>query len=122
MFIKKQQKMETVIGAETFIKGEITSNSSIKIDGTVEGIIKADWISVGDSGKITGNITCRGIVVGGNVNGTINASEIITITHKGSVTGEIFTVKISIEEGGKFEGKSCIHRSIIVFLCLFSSN
>ncbi|MGB9892624.1 bactofilin family protein [Thermodesulfovibrio yellowstonii] len=111
MFIKKQQKMETVIGAETFIKGEITSNSSIKIDGTVEGIIKADWISVGDSGKITGNITCRGIIVGGNVNGTINASEIITITHKGSVTGEIFTVKISIEEGGKFEGKSCIQLS-----------
>ncbi len=111
MFLKKQQKMETVIGVETFIKGEIASNSSIRIDGTVEGIIKADWISVGDSGKITGNIACRGIVVGGNVNGTINASEIITITHKGSVTGEIFTVKISIEEGGKFEGKSCIQLS-----------
>jgi|YNPNPStandDraft_1061719.scaffolds.fasta_scaffold01351_14 cytoskeletal protein CcmA (bactofilin family) len=113
MILKKQQKMETVIGSETYIKGEITSNSSIRIDGTVEGILKADWISVGDSGKIIGNITCRGIIVGGSVNGTINASEIITITHKGSVTGEIFTVKISIEEGGKFEGKSCIQLSAL---------
>ncbi|GAB5047188.1 bactofilin family protein [Thermodesulfovibrio sp. TK110] len=113
MFFKKQQKMETVIGAETFINGEITSNSSIRIDGTVEGIVKADWISVGDSGKITGNITCRGIIIGGNVNGVINASEIITITHKGSVTGEIYTLKLSIEEGGKFEGKSCIQLSTL---------
>lgn len=108
MFFKKQQKIETVIGPETFINGEITSNNSIRVDGTVEGIIKADWISVGDSGKITGKITCRGILIGGNVNGTVNASEIITITHKGSVTGEIYTVKLSIEEGAKFEGKSCI--------------
>ncbi len=113
MVFKKQQKMETVIGPETYINGEITSNSSIRIDGTVEGTIKADWISVGESGKIIGNISCRGIVVNGNVNGTINASEIITITHKGSVTGEIFTIKISIEEGGKFEGKSCIQLSAL---------
>jgi cytoskeletal protein CcmA (bactofilin family) len=111
MFFKKQQKMETFIGAETYIKGEITSNSSIRIDGTVEGILKADWIFVGDTGKILGNVTCRAIIIGGSVNGTINASEIITITHKGNVTGEICTSKISIEEGGKFEGKSCIQLS-----------
>lgn len=113
MLFKKQQKMDTVIGSETYINGEINSNSSIRIDGTVEGKIKADWISVGDSGKITGNITCRGIIVGGVVNGIISASEITTITHKGSVTGEIFTVKISIEEGGKFEGRSCIQLSTL---------
>lgn len=113
MFFKKQQKMETIIGSETLIIGELTSNNSLRIDGTVEGNIKADWISVGDTGKIKGNISCRGIVIGGNVNGTINASEIITITHKGSVVGEIFTVKISIEEGGKFEGKSCIQLSTL---------
>ncbi|MEJ5228251.1 polymer-forming cytoskeletal protein [Thermodesulfovibrio sp.] len=111
MLFKKQQKMDTVIGAETYINGEINSNNSLRVDGTIEGTIKADWITIGDSGKITGNIICRGIIVGGNVNGTINASEIITITQKGSVTGEIFTVKISIEEGGKFEGKSCIQLS-----------
>jgi len=112
-FFSKGQKMETVIGPQTYINGEISSNNSLRIDGTVEGIIKADWISIGESGKITGSITCRGIVVGGEVKGTINASEIITITQKGSVNGEIFTTKISIEEGGKFDGKSCIQQSTL---------
>ncbi|MFN3740759.1 MAG: polymer-forming cytoskeletal protein [Thermodesulfovibrionales bacterium] len=110
MFTKKQQGVETIIGPDTFFKGELNSKGTVRIDGAFEGILNADWIIIGEAGKVKGEINSRGIVIGGKVEGNINSTETIEIKHKAQVTGEICTQKLSISEGAVFDGHSCMQQ------------
>ncbi len=108
MFTKKQQGVETIIGPDTFFKGELNSKGTVRIDGVFEGTLNADWIIIGEAGKVKGEINSRGIVIGGKVEGNINSTETIEIKHKAQVSGEICTQKLSISEGAVFDGHSCM--------------
>lgn len=110
MFTKKQQGVETIIGPDTIFKGELNSKGTVRIDGDFEGIINADWIIIGEAGKVKGEINSRGIVIGGKVEGNINSTETIEIKHKAQVIGEICTQKLSISEGAIFDGRSCMQK------------
>jgi cytoskeletal protein CcmA (bactofilin family) len=76
----------------------------------VEGNISADWVIVGEKSHITGDITARGIVIGGKIDGNLTAKEIVEVKNKGHIKGEIMSKKLVIAEGGIFEGKSIIPR------------
>jgi cytoskeletal protein CcmA (bactofilin family) len=70
MFGKGSQKLETIVGSDTRIAGKVSVKGTIRIDGIVEGDVQADWVVVGETGKILGNTRTRGMVVGGSVEGT----------------------------------------------------
>jgi cytoskeletal protein CcmA (bactofilin family) len=111
MFGKRQPAMETVIGSGTFVSGELNSKGTVRIDGTLEGRVRADWIVVGQSGTVGGSITCRGVIVGGKTEGTIHANELVDIKEKGEVVGDIYTLRLAVSEGGTFEGHSYMNRT-----------
>ena len=106
MFGRSATKLETVLGADSTVKGEMVVRGTIRIDGYLEGDIRADWVIVGETGRIRGNVKARAIVVGGRVDGNIEGSEIVELKDKGQVVGEICTAKLSISEGALFEGQS----------------
>lgn len=110
MFHKNTEKLESFVGENTTFKGNIDTKGTLRIDGRVEGDITADWAIVGEKAQVKGNINARGIVVGGRVDGNLKAKEIIEIKNKGQVYGEIFSSKLSVSEGGIFDGKSSMHR------------
>ena len=106
MFHKNTEKLESLIGSNSIVKGEIDTKGTLRIDGTVEGNVSADWVVIGEKGQIRGDITARGIVVGGRVEGNLRAKEIVEIKNKGQICGEIFTSKLTITEGAFFDGRS----------------
>lgn len=106
MFHKNTEKLESLIGSNSSVKGEIDTKGTLRIDGTVEGNVSADWVVIGEKGQIRGDITARGIVVGGRVEGNLRAKEIVEIKNKGQICGEIFTSKLTITEGAFFDGRS----------------
>lgn len=106
MFGKKQPKLETIVGHESVVTGELSVKGTIRIDGSVEGDVSADWVVVGETGRIKGNVRSRGMVVGGLVEGTIDADELVDLKSKASVTGEIRTSKLAMSEGAVFDGTS----------------
>jgi cytoskeletal protein CcmA (bactofilin family) len=106
MFGKNSKKLQTIIGEDSEFKGEVSVKETIRIDGFLEGDVRADWVIVGETGKITGNIESRGTVVGGTVEGNIDADEIVELKHKSRVFGEIRTGKLTVSEGAVFEGYS----------------
>ncbi len=111
MFNKKSpQKLETIIGNESTVTGELNIKGTLRVDGIVEGDIFADWVIVGESGRIHGNVKSRGVVVGGRVEGNLEASEIVELKGKGEVTGEICTVKLAMSEGAVFDGRSTMRK------------
>ncbi len=106
MFGKKQTTLTTVIGADSSLHGELQSKGTVRIDGTFEGNIQADCVIVGESGLIRGDVASRETTVGGRVEGSISCGESVEITSRGQVRGDVTTPRLSVAEGGLFEGRS----------------
>jgi cytoskeletal protein CcmA (bactofilin family) len=106
MFTKNTEKLESFIGANSNFKGDIDTKGTLRVDGTVDGNVNADWVILGEKAFLKGNITARGIIIGGRVEGNLKAKEIVEIKPKGQVSGDISTSKLTIVEGGIFDGRS----------------
>lgn len=106
MFTKNTEKLESFVGANSAFKGNIETKGTLRIDGKLEGNVQADWVILGEKSSVKGDITARGIIVGGSVDGNLRAKEIIEIKSKGRVTGDTVTTKLTISEGGVFDGRS----------------
>lgn len=110
MFTKNTEKLESFIGANSNFKGDIDTKGTLRVDGTTEGNANADWVILGEKAIMKGNISARGIIVGGRVEGNMSAKEIVEIKSKGQVFGDIFTSKLTIVDGGIFEGRSSMQK------------
>ena len=111
MFTKNTEKLESLIGANSKFKGDIDTKGTLRIDGSMEGNVNADWVILGEKACLKGDVTARGIIVGGRVDGNLKAKEIVEIKAKGKVSGDISTNKLTIIEGGMFDGKSTMQKS-----------
>ncbi len=101
------------LGAGLHIKGEISGNEDLHIDGTVEGLIHLEErkLTVGASAKLTADIIAREVVVYGSVKGNLQAKDRIEIKKDGSVNGDLTTARIMIEDGAYFKGSIEIDKS-----------
>lgn len=111
MFSKKHSKLEVVIGAETVIKGEISSKGTVRIDGRLEGDITADCVIIGDSGSIIGDVTAKAFIAGGKLLGNVRSSESVEILPSAEINGDIMTSRLSVAEGAMFEGHSLMQKN-----------
>ena len=100
------------LGASLHIKGEISGNEDLQVDGTVEGLIQLDdrKLTVGASAKVTADLVAREVVVYGSVKGNLRARDRIEIKKDGSVIGDLTTARIMIEDGAYFKGSIEIDR------------
>ena len=94
------------LGASLHVKGEISGNEDLLIDGSVEGLVQLDErkLTVGATAKVTADIIAREVVVYGTVKGNLRAKDRIEIKKDGSVNGDLTTSRISIEDGAYFKG------------------
>jgi cytoskeletal protein CcmA (bactofilin family) len=106
MFTKSSQKLETIVGNDTSIEGKVSVKGTIRVDGIVEGDVQADWVIVGETGKLLGSTRTRGMVVGGSVEGNIEATETVELREKATMVGEIHAPKLAISEGAVFDGRA----------------
>ena len=106
MFHKNTEKLESFIGANSQFKGDIDTKGTLRIDGSLEGNVNADWVILGEKASLKGDVSARGIIVGGKIEGNLRAKEIVEIKPKGQICGDIHTSKLTILEGGIFDGRS----------------
>ncbi len=94
------------LGASLHVKGEITGNEDLAIDGSVEGLVHLEdrKLTVGASARVTADVIAREVVVYGNVKGNLRARDRIEIKKDGSVVGDLTTARIMIEDGAYFKG------------------
>ena len=97
---------QATIGKSLVIKGEVTGSESLYIDGRVEGSISlaGNRVTIGRNGVVAANINAREIVVLGKVRGNLTASDRVDIRSDGSLTGDVVSARISIEDGSFFKG------------------
>lgn len=97
-------KIETVLGANTDMEGNIRTTESLRVDGRIKGEISADCVVIGDAGVILGDVTANKVTVGGKVKGNISAAVSLELLPKGQILGDIRTSKLVISDGATFEG------------------
>jgi cytoskeletal protein CcmA (bactofilin family) len=96
---------ETIIGAGVRVKGNLTSEHDMIIDGMLVGNVKTKGaITVGVNSIIKGNLVGRDITVSGQLEGDIKASNLAAIGETGRVRGNIACSEIAIASGAIFLG------------------
>lgn len=100
------------IGKSVVIKGELTGSEDLTIEGQVEGTIQLrdHVLTIGPNGKIRAQVFSKAVIVLGEVNGNITASEKVDIKDNGSVDGDIISPRVAIAEGAHFRGSVDMQR------------
>jgi len=106
---KKKKEIDTFLGPRTQIKGAITFEGGMRVEGKFEGdiISKVGEVIVGPQAVINGDLNVGSALVMGEVNGCINAETRIEIHPPGKMIGDIRAPFILIDPGVVFNGQ-CI--------------
>jgi cytoskeletal protein CcmA (bactofilin family) len=98
----------------TSIEGEIRSDSNIRIDGRVKGIVNARGrVIVGQTGVIEGEVVCQSSDIEGMVIGKINCQDLLSLKATAKLQGDITTKKLAIEPGAVFTGNCSMGGGVV---------
>jgi len=104
--------INSIIGDDTQIKGEIITKGSIRMGGEFEGKIQAHGdVLIGEGSHVTGTVAGAKVIVSGDVNGNISANGGLEITKTGKVFGDIISDKLIVDEGAIYKGKVTLESS-----------
>jgi len=101
------------IGSSLEIRGNITGKEDLQVDGKVDGPISLEGqaLTVGRTGRVSSNVTAREVIVYGIITGNLVVRDRVEIKKGASVTGDIATARIGIEDGAHFKGRIEIDRA-----------
>ena len=103
----KEERLNTIIGQGTVLKGECSVNGTVRVDGVIDGSLAASGVAIlGKSGRIKGDLLVQNAIVGGMVEGSVIAKGRLELQTGASVKGDITARKLVVEEGVFFDG-SC---------------
>jgi cytoskeletal protein CcmA (bactofilin family) len=94
------------IGKSLHVKGELTGNEDLTVEGQVDGKIALDGhrVTVAESGRVAAEIQATSVVVAGEVKGNITASERVELAATGSMQGDIRAPRVALADGAHFKG------------------
>ena len=93
----------SVLSSDLVVKGNLSTEGDIQIEGKVEGDIQAHLLTVGETSEIKGEIIADDVIINGKVTGCVRGLK-VRLTNKARVKGDIIHKAIGIESGAHFEG------------------
>jgi cytoskeletal protein CcmA (bactofilin family) len=115
MFFKKssndiQSTIDTLIGSETNITGDLQFSGGLRIDGELHGNItesnmNPSTLILSEHGKVEGAISASKLVINGNVIGPVKASQFIELQTKAHITGDVYYKSLEMHTGAVVEGR-----------------
>jgi len=107
---KPQSRIDTLIGAETRVEGDIHFKGGLRVDGSVRGNVSENVDTPGtlvlsEHGRIEGAITVGQAVINGKVVGPVRANHYIELQTKSRVTGDVYYKSLEMHTGAVIEGK-----------------
>jgi len=103
---KSPVEIETILGPNTSLKGDICSSGGVRIDGDFSGTIEiAGNLIVGEQAKVSATISAHNVQIQGAVQGDITAKR-LEILDTGKLWGNISVDSFVLDDGGFFRGQS----------------
>jgi len=104
----------TLIGTGTTLKGDISSNSDLRIDGTVIGNVQSTAkIVIGVNGLVEGDISGNQADIVGKVSGNIRTKELLQLRGESVVTGNLYAGKLQVEPTATFNGQCHMGANVV---------
>lgn len=94
------------IGPSIFIKGDLTGDEDLVIEGRVEGKVdlKQNNVTIGKNGRVKADVFGRVVTVEGEVDGNVVAHEQAFLRQSGAIRGNISAPRVVLEDGSRFKG------------------
>jgi cytoskeletal protein CcmA (bactofilin family) len=114
MFFKKsnriQNTIDTLIGAEARIEGDIHFSGGLRVDGAIRGSVtepnaSPSTLILSEHGRIEGAVNASKIVINGKVVGPVKAGQFIELQAKARITGDVYYKSLEMHTGAVIEGK-----------------
>ena len=114
MFFKKsnrvQNSIDTLIGVDTRIEGDIHFMGGLRVDGAIRGNVSEPNASpstliLSEHGRVEGAINASKIVINGKVTGPVKANLFIELQPKARITGDVYYKSLEMHTGAVIEGK-----------------
>jgi cytoskeletal protein CcmA (bactofilin family) len=107
---KPQNRIDTLIGAETVVEGDVDFSGGLRVDGAVNGNVsetgaKPGTLVLSEHGRIQGAIAVSHAVINGVINGPVRVSEYVELQSKARVTGDLCYKTLEMHIGAVVEGK-----------------
>ena len=113
MFTNKEDKRvadeisnsSNIVGKGTMVQGNIETFGNIRVEGKVIGNVKTkSKIALGQSCHVEGNVVAQNAEIAGEVNGTVEISDVLILRPTAVINGDILTNKLIVESGASFNG------------------
>ena len=97
---------QAVLGPSITIKGSLSGEEDLLIEGHVEGEItfKNHAVTVGKRGRVDADLNCKSIYVEGEVRGNLNGEDLVVVRKSANVKGNAVAPRVSLEDGAQFHG------------------
>jgi cytoskeletal protein CcmA (bactofilin family) len=95
----------SIIGPGMKITGDCESDGTIRVEGSIEGAVKAaKSVVVGKDGIVIGDISTQDAIVAGRVNGSVTAESRVELQSSCRIEGDIRSRRVKLDEGGQIDG------------------
>ncbi len=105
--LQSKEKNDAInsISSGSKLEGDLTSTGDVRIDGLLQGSLKTDGkLVLGENGTVDGEVNCKSAMIAGEIKGSIQAAELLTLKTTAKISGEIVANKLAIEPGALFSG------------------
>ena len=107
---KPQNRIDCLIGAGTQIKGDMTFDGGLRIDGRVHGNVisvegKPGTLVLSEAARIEGEIRVSHVVINGTVVGPVHAADYVELHSKANVIGDVYYRTLEMDLGAVVQGR-----------------
>lgn len=107
---KPQNRIDCLIGAGTEIKGDMTCDGGLRVDGRAQGNVvsvegKPGTLVLSEAARIEGEIRVSHVVINGTVVGPVHAADYVELQSKANVTGDVYYRTLEMHLGAVVQGR-----------------
>lgn len=106
---RKGQKIDTVIGPQTTLKGSLSGAGGARVDGRIEGEITLDGdLIVGETGSVQADVQARNVIVAGALRGNVECEGCLELASTGRLYGDVKVRSLNVRQGAILCGNTAM--------------
>jgi cytoskeletal protein CcmA (bactofilin family) len=102
--------VEAFLGSNVQVRGDVHFSGGLRIDGEVTGDVvvsgvDAGTLTIGDSGRVSGNVRVSHLVVYGHISGHVHATGLVDVRPQGQIEGDVHYGSLEMAAGAVIRGR-----------------